>query len=302
MRPMCCRWFWRLGSDQQKLESAARASVFLCCHMLKVLMKWRLYWKEVGVCFRLSVFVYAISPSMGLLFIFRFCLQMAGASYVFCDELNDELMSSTSSLSNSEFCGLQFFGVTGVSTCLAWMISPSIFGYHQFGRTGKQLHLPLSNFAVISPPSQVTLAKVIVFGFQPKHVIHVILVFDDAIASWNSEDMRITAMFKPWLAILKGSHNPRNGGTYCWWFRNPANHLRYIKPCKEWWFLHINWLAGFLPSVRTMFVWLTTYPSSWEPILQEAVSKRQPKPHRQVQMILGRFGFSNWARWDESNF
>ena len=56
---------------------------------------------------------------MGLLFIFRFCLQMAGASYVFCDELNDELMSSTSSLSNSEFCGLQFFGVTGVSTCLA---------------------------------------------------------------------------------------------------------------------------------------------------------------------------------------
>jgi len=34
---------------------------------------------------------------------------------------------------------------------------------------------------------------------------------------------------------------------YCWWFRNPANHLGYINPVND----GINYIpigAGFLPS------------------------------------------------------
>ena len=39
--------------------------------------------------FRLSVFGLCGLPFYG--FIFRFCIQVAGAWYVFCDELNDEM-------------------------------------------------------------------------------------------------------------------------------------------------------------------------------------------------------------------
>lgn len=31
--------------------------------------------------------------------------------------------------------------------------------------------------------------------------------------------------------------------TYCWWFRNPANHLGSINPCK-WWDKRINYLSA----------------------------------------------------------
>ena len=35
--------------------------------------------------------------------------------------------------------------------------------------------------------------------------------------------------------------------------RNPANHLVCIKPWKSWDKLHINWVAGFLPSTVPLF-------------------------------------------------
>ncbi len=42
--------------------------------------------------------------------------------------------------------------------------------------------------------------------------------------------------------------------------RNPANHLAYIKPCKHWGKLTINWLAGFLPSTASpLYIHSTTH-------------------------------------------
>ena len=37
----------------------------------------------------------------------------------------------------------------------------------------------------------------------------------------------------------------------CWWFRNPANHLECIKPCKWWDKLLINWCR--ISSINSMF-------------------------------------------------
>lgn len=98
-------------------------------------------------------------------------------------------------MSNSEFCGLQFFGVTGVSTCLAWIISLSISGCHHFGGTGKQLHLQLSSsfcclfLSHISSLPSTTFAKVL-FWFLPQDVIHVILVFDRILELQRYDDLQ----------------------------------------------------------------------------------------------------------------
>ena len=79
--------------------------------------------------------------------------------------------------------------------------SPSIFGYHHFGGEPENSYICnclifcVAYFSFTSPPSQVTLTKFLVIGLPPRYVIHVILVFDDAMASWNSKDMRFAHLF-----------------------------------------------------------------------------------------------------------
>ena len=63
-----------------------------------------------------------------------------------------------------------------------------------------------------------------------------------------------------WLKTLEAIHDPHSrlpNMTYCWWFRNPANHLRLVVYPIIYRVLYISGgCLGFLPStVPPSFVW-----------------------------------------------
>ena len=68
---------------------------------------------------------------------------------------------------------------------------------------------------------------------------------------------------KPCFALGTGSkeaslQEPGTPGRwYSWWFRNPANHLGCIKPCKYWDKLPINWCR--ISSINTSFTYFLSF-------------------------------------------
>ena len=49
---------------------------------------------------------------------------------------------------------------------------------------------------------------------------------------------------------------------YCWWFRNPNNHLGCITTCKHWDIYHMSTGAGFLPSTVSL-TYMSTSNYCW---------------------------------------
>ena len=77
----------------------------------------------------------------------------------------------------------------------------------------------------------------------------------------------------------------KNNTTNCWWFRNPANHLKCIKPCKQLDFnyLSLNWLYSRISEPLTLLWNPRQVPcgafrsSTWEtfePPLMEVVDEK----------------------------
>ena len=121
---------------------------------------------------------------------------------------------------------------------------------------------------------------------------------------------RICLMFQPddsLQPLLWWKPNCSNWSSnwYCWWFRNPANHLGCMKPYEKWKILHINWLAGFLKHQQYHFFywyWVTTLvlTTGCDPARSKLVLYLNPSP---VCCCHGRssFGFASRCNlWEVS--
>lgn len=116
----------------------------------------------------------------------------------------------TNSLSNSEFYGLQFFGVTGVSTYLAWVFSPSIFVYHHFGGEPGNSYICNCLFLcclfishISSLPSNYNIRKGFILGFRLK-----MWYMSSLMMQWNPGTPKIWCNAKPFSILTDAGKTP----------------------------------------------------------------------------------------------